>query len=79
MTNKQYANLNVGDLVTRTGGPNKGLVLKVLNKYSAFDGTPCLSAGVVNSQEEDSLYIQNKCMRGKGKICGAASCFKIVK
>lgn len=79
MTIKQYEKLKIGDLVTKTSGPNKGVIMKVTNKYLAgsFDNpTPCLSAeGIDGSQY---VYHQFKPARDGKHTCGAASCFRVL-
>lgn len=76
MTKRQYENLNVGDLVTCHGGPNKNVVMRVTKKYLGLDGTNCLKACGV---EPDTVYNQQKAFRNSNWTCGAASRFKIVK
>ncbi len=76
MTKKQYENLKIGDLVTRTSGPNKGIPMKVTTKYIAADGVPCLK--VEGIDEKTYIYHQNKCFRDGHHTWGSASCFKIV-
>lgn len=76
MTKKQYKNLKVGDLITKTQGPNKGLIMKVIKKYSAFDGSLCLMAESIDEQKY--VYNQNKCLRDGKHTYGVASCFKIL-
>lgn len=77
MTDKQYDRLCIGDFVTRTGGPNKGIVLRVTKKYLGGGGTPCLAAVPVN--EDEKVYIQNTCRRGSNIVCGSARCYKLLQ
>lgn len=75
MTDKQYKNLNAGDVVTRINGPNKNVLLKVDRKYLASDGTKCLScSGIL----PNTVYNQNKCFRNSNRTWGTKNCFKIV-
>lgn len=76
MTEKQYENLKIGDMVTKISGPNKGILMKVIKKYLGFGDIPCLEVEGVD--DGTSIYHQNKCLRDGKHTCGAASCFKIV-
>lgn len=79
MTKKQYEKLKIGDLVTKFSGPNKGVIIKVTNKYlggSFNNQTPCLSdEGIDGSQY---VYHQFKPALDVEHTCGAASCFKLI-
>lgn len=77
MTRKQYENLKVGDLVTRTGGPNKDIPVRVTKKYITGGKNLCLSVEVVD--ENTYLYEHNPAKRDGRHTWGAASCFKILK
>lgn len=77
MARQQYEKLEVGDLVTKNAGPNKGKIMKVVEKYFGFDGLPCLKAKGVD--KNIYIYHQNKCGRDGIHTCGAASCFKVLK
>ena len=74
MTKKQYEKLKIGDLVTKFSGPNKGVIMKVTNKYlggSFNNPTPCLSAEGI----DESQYVcrQFKPVRDGEHTCGAAN------
>lgn len=79
MTKKQYEKLKIGDLVTKFSGPNKGVIMKVTNKYlggSFNNPTPCLSAEGID--ESQYVYHQFKPVRDGKHTCGATSCFKLI-
>ena len=76
MTRKQYENLKIGDLVTKTSGPNKGILMKITIKYLGSGGIPCLKAEGID--EKTYIYHQQKRSRDGRHTCGSASCFKIV-
>ena len=76
MTKKQYENLNIGDLVTCSGGPNKNVIMRVTRKYFGFSGSNCLKAEGI---EPNTVYNQRKAFRNDNWTCGAASCFKVIK
>ena len=77
MTKKQYDELKIGDLVTKTLGPNKNIIMKVIKKYLGYNDLPCISASAVN--DEQYIYNQNRANRDGKHTCGSASCFKLVK
>lgn len=76
MTKKQYEKLNIGDLVTCYGGPNKNVIMRVTKKYSGVGGANCLSAYGI---EPNTVYNQRKAFRNDNWTCGSASCFKIIR
>ena len=80
MTKKQYENLKIGDLVTKSSGPNKDIIMKVTSKYLGgiiSKPTSCLSAERIG--EATCVYHQFKPGRDGKHTCGAASCFKLFK
>ena len=76
MTNKQFEDLKIGDIVTRTSGPNKDILMKVTAKGIDVLGGKWLQASGV---KPNSVYNQMKWARDANWTSGSMRCFKIVK
>lgn len=76
MTKKQYENLKIGDLVTRSNGPNKNVIMKVTKKYIVGSDCYCLTACGI---EPNTVYNQRKAFRNGNWTHGTMNCFKIIK
>lgn len=76
MTNKQFEELEIGDIVTRTGGPNKDVLMKVIAKGDNGVGNKWVQASGV---EPNSVYNQRKWARDANWTSGSMRCFKLVR
>ncbi len=76
MTNKQFEELEIGDIVTRTSGPNKDILMKVTAKGIAGSSYKWIEASGV---EPNTVYNQRKWARNANWTSGSISCFKLVR
>lgn len=76
MTNKQFEELEIGDIVTRTGGPNKDVLMSVTNKCVDKLGNKFVQAIGI---EPNSVYNQMKWARDENWTSGSMTSFKLVR
>lgn len=76
MTNKQFEELEIGDIVTRISGPNKDVLMKVTAKGDNGVGNEWVQASGV---EPNSVYNQRKWARGANWTSGSPRGFKLVR
>ena len=76
MTNKQFEELEIGDIVTRTSGPNKDILMKVTEKGIDVLGGKWIKASGV---EPNTVYNQYKWARNANWTSGSINCFKLVR
>ena len=76
MTNKQFEELEIGDIVTRTGGPNKDVLMCVTNKGVDKLGNKFIQAIGV---KPNSVYNQMKWARNENWTSGSMTSFKLVR
>lgn len=76
MTNKQFEELEIGDIVTRTGGPNKDVLMSVTNKCVDKLGNKFVQAIGI---EPNSVYNQMEWARDENWTSGSMTSFKLVR
>ena len=76
MTNKQFEELEIGDIVTRTGGPNKDVLMCVTNKGVDKLGNKFIQAIGI---KPNSVYNQMKWARNENWTSGSMTSFKLVR
>ena len=76
MTNKQFEELEIGDIVTRTGGPNKDVLMCVTNKGVDKLGNKFVQAIGI---KPNSVYNQMKWARNENWTSGSMTSFKLVR
>lgn len=78
MTNKQFEELEIGDLVTTYTGPNKGLIMKVVRTFIHTNtGKTVIVVEGVN--EEDYIHSRSLFYRDGHHTSGSVSSFKIIR
>lgn len=76
MTNKQFEELEIGDIVTCTSGPNKDVLMKVTAKGITGSSYKWIEASGV---EPNTVYNQRKWARDANWTSGSMSYFKLVR
>lgn len=76
MTNKQFEELEIGDIVTRTGGPNKDVLMCVTSKGVDKLGNKFVQAIGI---KPNSVYNQMKWARNENWTSGSMTSFKLVR